>query len=56
MLQFLVLAHAGEFPSLTNWSDVIRLLEALGQKQSIHRATPRRCRRRIWLTEALSTY
>jgi len=35
VVQFLVLAHAGEYPSLTKWSDVIRLLEALEQKQLI---------------------
>ena len=31
MLQYLVLAHAGEHVELTIWSDVIRLLEALEQ-------------------------
>ena len=29
-VQFLVLAHAGEFRSRTKWSDVTRLLEVLG--------------------------
>ena len=31
VVQYLVLAHAGEHAELTNWSDVIRLLEALEQ-------------------------
>ena len=31
MMQYLVLAHAGEHVELTKWSDVIRLLEALEQ-------------------------
>jgi len=35
VVQFLFLAHASEFPSLTQRSDVIRLLEALKQKQLI---------------------
>ena len=38
VVQFLGLANASEFPSLAKWSDVVRLLEALGQKQLISSA------------------
>ena len=31
VVQYLVLAHASEYPALAQWSDVIRLLETLEQ-------------------------